>query len=1147
MNSTSMNNHRLYVYNYDDGTEDIKIGKTKHEDVDARIKQYTRTAGMKYNLLHKDYGIRDDGTTFVDNDVHARLIASGIKRAKRPGRDWFVCSPETAVAAILAEKMRLPPQSRYTRDKRSVDILRPSQTDAIKKICSAVAYGHKKFLLDAKPRFGKTLVALLASATLEAKTILILTRKPAVGSSWQMDCDQYIDFSGWNFYRSSDDIRFGGATAVVFVSFQDLADGLKSKHNFIHETKWDVVIVDESHHGDNENTSETLAKLNAGVVLYVSGTPYKALQSGNFDNTNTFTWTLADEQQAKKKWDYSLGANPYESMPGITVIALDPPETDPVESYDGRLNRLFSTTKEGKFVNEDDVRRFIYGFRDWTGYPYLKSEPKHALWCLCDVAACDALAEILRNDSFFKKFKINSSAGSKAGIGEAAFERTRDIIADYDKTITLTCGKLTTGVTFPEWTDILMLNDTESLAWYVQASFRVQSPSPGKTECRVWDFSAARAARIYTDMAKKHSMTNQTSETVQLERLLEAMPFVRLAAGKTRELNSTDIYALSVSSLSDVALKNRFARSIESNLGKLSDMLSDDDIRHYLDRINGKSFSTPNIAGTIVDGPGKTNGLDSKQTALALTPSQTPMIDSGKTNEKSTDLAFYKYKEKLELFMSIRIPTFMYLSDDDVSCIDDIINTTDTDLFELVFEGLKVNTFEKMMKPWNVNEPMVFFKKYIDEKQSIFNVLPKYSDSMVFTPPNLVKQLIDRIPHRLFSNPKATFYDAASANGAFLHEIYNRLFEGLKRAIPNEEERKQHILTKQLYWNPQNLVADRFTRKVLGSTVKNSISIDDLVKSKIMKFSVIIGNPPYQDPRSKGTKLWFEFVQKAIALTEDMLIFITPNSWFFDPTGSNMAPTINAMKTGSIVYADTIGPNEHFKVGEDIGYWVWKPEQGLPGKVRANWFGQDSVRDYNFDGEIPVINERTAIRLSVTEKVSSKIKDGNSIRRVGEHGMEWKGGGAGNDILRKETLASPTDEYPVEVRLSLGGKSNSTRYAKKGTTGAYGVVLNNSGFYFKEGQEDKYMPITSIPVAQNLFKIRCANEEEARNIKSYLTSKLYRCFVSVLISKYANDYALARLPYLGKDKYWTDQELYEYFDLSDDEIKFIEFNEHLAR
>lgn len=1149
MNSTSMDNHRLYIYNYNDGTEDIKIGKTIHEDVEVRIKQHTRTAGMAYNLLHKDYGIRDDRTTFVDNDVHARLIAAGIKRANRPGKDWFVCPPETGIAAILAEKMNLPYLSEYTRYKRAKDILRPCQKDAMSKMSLAIASGRKNFLLNMKPRSGKILPALLGAKESGAKKILILTHMPAVAASWRKDCDEHIEFEGWNFYKASNNIQFiVGATTVVFMSFQDFADGLKDKHNFVHETNWDFVIYDESHIGCNDKTKEKLAKLKVNILtLHVSGTDYKALRSGNFDDSNTFNWSLVDEQEAKKNWDYNNGPNPYEDMATISVIALDASEQGKNDKkYDGRLNYLFATNKkDGDFVNKNDVKQFIYGFRDWSGYPYLKDdEPDHSLWFLPSVAACKAMAKILKKDAFFSHYKTIVAAGNEAGIGEDAFKRAREIITRSsgvkEKTITLTCGKLTIGVNFPEWNDILMLNDTESLARYVQASFRVQSPSPGKTECRVWDFSAARVARMYLDLAKEESKRKQTSVMVQIERVLGAIPFVRIVSGKTRDLNANDIFGLAVSCVSDVVLKNRFSQSIESNFGELAGMLSDDDIRHYLDRLNGKSSSTVNVATTIVDGQGKTNGLDpvAKQSALARAIDQS-------TPTNALNLAVYK--EKLELFMSIRIPTFMYLSADDVSCIDDIINTTDTDLFELVFEGLKVNTFEKMMRPWNVNEPMVFFKKYIDEKQSIFNVLPKYSDSMVFTPPNLVKQLVDRIPHRLFSNRKATFYDAASANGTFLHEIYNRLFEGLKRAIPNEEERKQHILTKQLYWNPQNLVADRFTRKVLGSTVKNSISIDDLVKSKIMKFSVIIGNPPYQDPRSKGTKLWFEFVQKAIALTEDMLIFITPNSWFFDPTGSNMAPTINAMKTGSIVYADTIGPNEHFKVGEDIGYWVWKPEQGLPGKVRANWFGQDSVRDYNFDGEIPVINERTAIRLSVTEKVSSKIKDGNSIRRVGEHGMEWKGGGAGNDILRKETLASPTDEYPVEVRLSLGGKSNSTRYAKKGTTGAYGVVLNNSGFYFKEGQEDKYMPITSIPVAQNLFKIRCANEEEARNIKSYLTSKLYRCFVSVLISKYANDYALARLPYLGKDKYWTDQELYEYFDLSDDEIKFIEFNEHLAR
>jgi hypothetical protein len=309
-------------------------------------------------------------------------------------------------------------------------------------------------------------------------------------------------------------------------------------------------------------------------------------------------------------------------------------------------------------------------------------------------------------------------------------------------------------------------------------------------------------------------------------------------------------------------------------------------------------------------------------------------------------------------------------------------------------------------------------------------------------------------------------------------------------------------------------------------------STDFLSWETDMKFDVIVGNPPYQDNRSKTAKLWFEFTKKSIALDPSYIAYITPNNWFYEPLGLKVKSTTESLLKGSIIYGDVITPNEYFSVNEDIGMWVWKNEQNLIGKFKATWFGQIVEKEFVYEGTPAIVDASGHFRTSIEEKL--KLKNNTSVRVEGIKGMTW-GVGHPSVGLQDKLSEITTDVFSIPVRLSPA-RTMYTDFAEK----KLGVCITISGYYYVHGNDDKYMPITDDPTGLSFLKILCNNVDEATNVKSFLTSKLYRSYVQVMVNKSFNNYALARLPFLGRDKYWTDSMIYEYFGLTQDEIDYVE-------
>lgn len=413
-----------------------------------------------------------------------------------------------------------------------------------------------KFLWNAKMRFGKTFATYQLAKKMGFKKILVLTFKPAVEAAWQEDISHHVDFEGWQFV-SNKEAKFDAKKLdeqyeacdpnkpiVVFGSFQDMlgtndGGGIKAKNEFIHATNWDLVAFDEYHFGawrenaknlsekfDEEKNdfdlekyqaeeagnaiNETFLPITAFHYLYLSGTPFRALNSGEFLEDQVFNWTYADEQSAKESWNQKNGENPYAALPKMVMLTYKVPESITEiavnEGYDEfDINEFFKAKEQEKgkpetarFVYEDYVQKWLemiqgkympvdglklgnerppMPFSDAT----LLNVLSHTLWYLPDVASCFAMANLLgqaQNKPAFGQYKVIVCAGTKAGIGIDALPPVLNAMGDplQTRTITLSCGKLTTGVTVRPWSGVFMLRNLKSPESYFQTAFRVQSP-----------------------------------------------------------------------------------------------------------------------------------------------------------------------------------------------------------------------------------------------------------------------------------------------------------------------------------------------------------------------------------------------------------------------------------------------------------------------------------------------------------------------------------------------------------------------------------------------------------------------------------------------------------------------------------------------
>lgn len=527
-----------------------KIGYTEEQDVETRIKQQTHTSDTEAKLEWKGAAIFDDGSGehFTDKDFHAYLRRSGIEN--KPRTEWFHVDGVVGRAKFYD----------FRADRgvlKALDVvpytLRKEQAAAVEQTVKYYqSTQNGEFLWNAKPRFGKTLSVYDFCKRIEATSVLIVTNRPAIANSWYSDYVQFMgEPSGYRFVSEVDALKekphvlsraewltcdkTGVKGYIEFVSLQDLKGsvyfgGRFDKLKEVRDNDWSVLVIDEAHEGvDTLKTDTAFDHIKRKFTLHLSGTPFKALANDKFKEGAIFNWTYADEQKAKRNWDHKAGKqNPYANLPKLNLYTYQMSEIvkdemsrgieidGETEEYAFDLNEFFET-KNGKFVHAESVAKFLDALTTQDKFPFsteeLRAELKHTFWLLNRVDSAKLLAKKLESHPVFSQYKIVLAAGDgkldDSEETQKSYDKVREAIAANERTITLSVGQLTTGVTIPEWTAVLMLSNVKSPALYMQAAFRAQNPCMfresgtfyRKENAYVFDFDPARTLTIFEEFA----------------------------------------------------------------------------------------------------------------------------------------------------------------------------------------------------------------------------------------------------------------------------------------------------------------------------------------------------------------------------------------------------------------------------------------------------------------------------------------------------------------------------------------------------------------------------------------------------------------------------------------------------------------------
>ncbi len=797
----------------------IKIGYT-NRDVETRINEQLHTSGLKHKTVFVASAMRPDGTYFTDNDIHKLLKQKKIKQLNQ-GEDkneWFFCSVNDIKAAVLQLRDGIISNENRTETFK----MRPEQVLAVQKTVEYYDRAIKdepnkapKFLWNAKMRFGKTFASYQLAKRLNLKKVLVLTFKPAVESAWRDDLLTHVDFEGWQFVSNKDahnnkiniDQQFESADKsrpiVVFGSFQDLLGtndngGIKAKNEFIHTTNWDLVIFDEYHFGawrenakklfenpdEEENAdfdlerykqdeadnayNESFLPITTSYYLFLSGTPFRAINSGEFIEDQIYNWTYSDEQFAKENWKGSN--NPYLALSRMVMLTYRIPESIRQIAMQGEydefdLNVFFSAKGKGedaKFVYENEVQKWLdlirgaylpssvddlkLGQDKRPPMPFsdtvLLNELTHTLWFLPNVASCCAMANLLKQkqNTFYQDYKVNVCAGPSAGVGLDALQPVLNSMGDplKTKTITLSCGKLTTGVTVRPWSGVFMLRNLKSPETYFQTAFRVQSPweveddfgnkTIIKKECYVFDFALDRALRQISDYSCRLNI-NESNPEKKVGDFISFLPVLAYDGSTMKQINAQDILDITLAGTSATLLAKRWESALLVNVDNetLSRLLNNKDALDALMRIEGFRSLNSDIQ-TII------NKSDAVKKAKKETEKLNPKEKKKITEEEKKYKSMRKQIQEKLIKFATRVPVFMYLTDYRERSLKDVITQLEPGLFKKV-TGLDVKDFDLLcsLGVFNaslMNDAIFKFKRYEDSSLSYTGIQKHITDEI---------------------------------------------------------------------------------------------------------------------------------------------------------------------------------------------------------------------------------------------------------------------------------------------------------------------------------------------------------------------------------------------------------------------------------
>lgn len=811
-------NPRIYAYAIHDAAHagQLKVGQTTR-NVKQRVAEQLKTAAIKnYTIQLIEPAVRDDGGFFSDHDVRAALVQKGFENVTL---EWMRCT----VADVLTVIGELRSGQRVSGTHHATFTMRTEQEEAVEKthayfhsIWQENMHATPRFLWNAKMRFGKTFTAYQLARRLGAKRVLVVTFKPAVADAWQSDLETHIDFSGWQFLSRTSDLDPTHIDArkpvVYFGSFQDLlgrdkVGNIKPRNEWLHVINWDLVIFDEYHFGawrdtaqelfegeedarsdikaeygttlsgratksvSIENFEEEFAELSEAepdflpitsrAYLYLSGTPFRALATGEFIEEQIFNWTYTDEQRARADFaaKHPNQPNPYAAMPQMRLLTYQMPDellaiasAGEFDEFD--LNTFFEAKGRGiyaAFKHKSDVQKWldiIRGGYTSTAVDFLKTGTRppfpysdvrllpylqHAFWFMPNVAACHAMANLLaeKHNVFWHDYTVIVAAGAKAGIGLDALPPVRQAIGSglETKTIVLSCGKLTTGITVPQWSSILMLRNLKSPETYFQAAFRIQSPwsiknpngdDPHEEEilkpvCFVFDFAPTRALRQLSEYGIGLSPNEPNPENAVRD-LVSFLPVLAYDGANMTQIDAGGILDIAMAGTSATLLARKWESALLVNVDNdtLRRILNNPEALAAVERIEGWRSLGDNIIETIINKSEKVKELKKKAKGDDLTPKEKKELTAEEKEYKSKRK---QIQEKLIKFAT-RIPAFMYLTDFRENTLQDVITKLEPELFRTV-TGLTVEDFHllvqlRVFNTEQMNQAVFAFRRYED-------------------------------------------------------------------------------------------------------------------------------------------------------------------------------------------------------------------------------------------------------------------------------------------------------------------------------------------------------------------------------------------------------------------------------------------------
>lgn len=791
----------------------IKIGYTTRQDYKERIHEQEGQMHIRASVLGHWDAIKQTGESFTDHDVHALLRERGFNQVRDDyGKltEFFECDIKDVEAAVQS----LISGTEVSSTRLNTYGPRAEQADAIDK--TITSFKHQKlsdpsktpkFLWNAKMRFGKTYTSLEMAREMDLNKILIVSFKVEVKDSWKNELLGHRDFAKYQWVdikdKKSVDACNTSKPHVAFGSFQDIlgrndVGGLKSKNEWISTQNWDLIIFDEYHFGawrerakdmfddgsDMELLDDAVMPITSDYMLFLSGTPFRAINVGEFIDDQIYNWTYGDEQQAKADWDDSKGPNPYASMPEMILMTYQLPEACTQIALKGEqnefdLNEFFRAEcdldDKGKedydtahFVHENEVQRWldiIRGKADISNeqqkamgatkpvLPYyditLLNTINHTLWYMHSVASCYAMKNLLEKDvnKFYHDYTVVVAAGNKAGSGSLALGPVRDAMKNpvETKTITITCGKLTTGVTVRPWSAIFMLTSITTPESYFQSAFRVQSGWTVKSEdidepdvikkpkCYVFDFAPNRALRQLSEYACGLNTDYTRSAEEKVGEFIKFLPVLAFDGTGMSPINATEILDYVASGTTATLLARKWDSALLVNVSNemIQAIIDDADAKDAIMNIEGFRNMNSDVFETIINRSNAIKEKKTKDTGNKDKDNKTKKEIS--EEEKEIKSQRKQIQENLRKFAT-RIPLFMYLTDEREQTLMDVITKIEPALFKKV-TGVEVSDFDKLVhigvfNAAAMNEAVAAFRRYEESSLSYTGIDKHYGEKV---------------------------------------------------------------------------------------------------------------------------------------------------------------------------------------------------------------------------------------------------------------------------------------------------------------------------------------------------------------------------------------------------------------------------------